>query len=385
MSGLRIDVADLLTHPGARRAVHLEAAVDGLARRRPDRRAGAARPRARAGPRRHRRPRQLHARWEPSAARACATSPPSSPSASTSSSSRAGRRRDVPDRRSRDRSRAAGARRVLLELPLAPTCDDAHCAPATVPGVSSAPPTSIPRSARPRAHRSPLGRALRARALTTRSNPWPSRSARPPEQDAAAARVELASRRAGPLDLPELRRGQAAAHRVRQLRLVRRPPGDRRRVATPVAITVAVDAMGGDPPPGDRRRRVPAADELGVRVLLVGSRTRSARSSPGRWRGAGADHRGRRDARPAGGGAQQEGLVDRDGAELVRDGKADAMVSAGNTGAAMAAALLRMGRIRGVARPAIAVPMPVPGARRRSWSTAAPRSTAPRSGSCSSR
>jgi glycerol-3-phosphate acyltransferase PlsX len=48
-------------------------------------------------------------------------------------------------------------------------------------------------------------------------------------------------------------------------------------------------------------------------------------------------------------------------AELVRDGKADAMVSAGNTGAAMAAALLRMGRIRGVARPAIAVPVPVPG------------------------
>ena len=48
-------------------------------------------------------------------------------------------------------------------------------------------------------------------------------------------------------------------------------------------------------------------------------------------------------------------------AELVRDGEADAMVSAGNTGATMAAALLRMGRIRGVARPAIAVPIPVPG------------------------
>jgi glycerol-3-phosphate acyltransferase PlsX len=48
-------------------------------------------------------------------------------------------------------------------------------------------------------------------------------------------------------------------------------------------------------------------------------------------------------------------------AELVRDGKADAMTSAGNTGAAMAAALLRLGRIKGVARPAIAVPIPVPG------------------------
>ena len=48
-------------------------------------------------------------------------------------------------------------------------------------------------------------------------------------------------------------------------------------------------------------------------------------------------------------------------AEAVRDGAACAMVSAGNTGAAMASALLRMGRIKGVARPAIATPIPVPG------------------------
>jgi glycerol-3-phosphate acyltransferase PlsX len=48
-------------------------------------------------------------------------------------------------------------------------------------------------------------------------------------------------------------------------------------------------------------------------------------------------------------------------AEAVRDGKASAMISAGNTGATMAAALLRMGRISGVKRPAIATPIPVPG------------------------
>jgi len=48
------------------------------------------------------------------------------------------------------------------------------------------------------------------------------------------------------------------------------------------------------------------------------------------------------------------------GAEAVRDGAADALVGAGNTGATMAAALLRMGRIKGVQRPAIAVPVPVP-------------------------
>jgi len=48
-------------------------------------------------------------------------------------------------------------------------------------------------------------------------------------------------------------------------------------------------------------------------------------------------------------------------AEAVRDGRASAMVSAGNTGATMASALLRMHRLPGVARPAIATPIPVPG------------------------
>ncbi len=48
-------------------------------------------------------------------------------------------------------------------------------------------------------------------------------------------------------------------------------------------------------------------------------------------------------------------------AEAVRDGKAMAMVSAGNTGATMASALLRMGRLPGVIRPAIATPIPNPG------------------------
>ena len=48
-------------------------------------------------------------------------------------------------------------------------------------------------------------------------------------------------------------------------------------------------------------------------------------------------------------------------AEAVRDGRASAMVSAGNTGATMASALLRMGRLPGVARPAIAAPLPTPG------------------------
>ena len=43
---------------------------------------------------------------------------------------------------------------------------------------------------------------------------------------------------------------------------------------------------------------------------------------------------------------------------LVKEGKADAVVSAGNTGALMAAALFKLGRIAGVERPAIATEFP---------------------------
>ena len=45
-------------------------------------------------------------------------------------------------------------------------------------------------------------------------------------------------------------------------------------------------------------------------------------------------------------------------AELVRDKKADAVVSAGHSGATMAVALLRIGRIKGISRPALATLMP---------------------------
>jgi glycerol-3-phosphate acyltransferase PlsX len=45
---------------------------------------------------------------------------------------------------------------------------------------------------------------------------------------------------------------------------------------------------------------------------------------------------------------------------MVRDGEADTLFSAGNTGATVAAALLRMGRIEGCRRPAIATMLPFP-------------------------
>ena len=46
-------------------------------------------------------------------------------------------------------------------------------------------------------------------------------------------------------------------------------------------------------------------------------------------------------------------------AEMVREGEADALFSAGNTGATVAAALLRVGRLQGCRRPAIATVLPL--------------------------
>ena len=46
------------------------------------------------------------------------------------------------------------------------------------------------------------------------------------------------------------------------------------------------------------------------------------------------------------------------GYDLIKNGEADAFVTAGNTGAAMVTALFRLGRIRGVDRPALSGPFP---------------------------
>ncbi|TFH33131.1 MAG: phosphate acyltransferase PlsX [Anaerolineales bacterium] len=47
------------------------------------------------------------------------------------------------------------------------------------------------------------------------------------------------------------------------------------------------------------------------------------------------------------------------GMDLLKEGKVDAFVTAGNTGGAMATALFRLGRIRGVKRPGLAAVIPV--------------------------
>ena len=125
-------------------------------------------------------------------------------------------------------------------------------------------------------------------------------------------------------------------------------------------LPIAVDAMGGDNAPaeivaGARQ----AADELGLAVVLVGQ-PEAIGDTGGLEVIPASEVIGMRDDPAQGVRRKKDSSLVR-AAEAVRDGKAAAMVSAGNTGATMGAALLRMGRLKGVQRPAIATPIPVPG------------------------
>jgi phosphate acyltransferase len=121
-------------------------------------------------------------------------------------------------------------------------------------------------------------------------------------------------------------------------------------------LPVAIDAMGGDKAPGEIVAGARRAADEGIPVVLVGPPDLVGDTS-------GLDlvecteviamHED-----PAQGVRRKKDSSLVRAAELVRDGRASAMVSAGNTGATMAAALLRMGRLPGVVRPCIATPLP---------------------------
>jgi phosphate acyltransferase len=132
--------------------------------------------------------------------------------------------------------------------------------------------------------------------------------------------------------------------------------GQRPSAETLAGLPVAVDAMGGDRAPDEIVQGAHLAAEAGVPVVLVG---------PPEQVGHVGDLALVACTEVIGMGENPATAVRRKKdssmvrtAEQVRDGTACAMVSAGNTGAAMAAALLRLGRLEGVARPCIATPLP---------------------------
>ncbi|MGA0081699.1 MAG: phosphate acyltransferase PlsX [Ilumatobacteraceae bacterium] len=123
-------------------------------------------------------------------------------------------------------------------------------------------------------------------------------------------------------------------------------------------LPVAVDALGGDKAPAEIVEGAKQAVAAGIPVVLVGPADLADRGDlPLHVATEFIDMH----EDPASSVRNKKDSTLVVSADLVRDGVASAMISAGNTGATMASALLRMGRIKGVKRPAIATPIPVPG------------------------
>lgn len=129
-------------------------------------------------------------------------------------------------------------------------------------------------------------------------------------------------------------------------------------------MIIAVDAMGGDMAPREIvRGALLAATEYNISLILVGDEEQ-IQAELGHADTAGLidithapDVIGMEE-HPAIAVRRKKNSSIVKATQLVRDGRAGAVVSAGNTGAAMTAALLYLGRIKGVDRPAIAGILP---------------------------
>ncbi|MBI5888622.1 MAG: phosphate acyltransferase PlsX [Deltaproteobacteria bacterium] len=130
-------------------------------------------------------------------------------------------------------------------------------------------------------------------------------------------------------------------------------------------MKIAVDAMGGDfAPAAVVEGSVLAASESGVPIILVGDREK-VEDELGKHRVKGLDITVRHasevvamDESPSKAIRGKKDSSLRVSFDLVKKGEASAVVSAGNSGAAMAAGILLLKRIDGVDRPAIAVTVP---------------------------
>ncbi|MFA5928054.1 MAG: phosphate acyltransferase PlsX [Candidatus Margulisiibacteriota bacterium] len=131
-------------------------------------------------------------------------------------------------------------------------------------------------------------------------------------------------------------------------------------------MKIAVDAMGGDHAPEEVvKGAIVAAKELNVEILLVGDQVKIEHEL--------AKHHAKNDPSISIVHASQVVAMGESpvsaiktkkdssinvGLNLVKEGKAEGFVSAGNTGAVMSSATLNWGRIKDIERPAIAVVWP---------------------------
>ena len=132
-------------------------------------------------------------------------------------------------------------------------------------------------------------------------------------------------------------------------------------------MRIAVDAMGGDNAPFEIVKGcVQACERVDDQIILVGKEALVRAElekyeglyEPGHITVVNADDVIHGDDSPVQAVRRKPGSSMVVAVDMVRNGEADAILSAGNTGALMVAGLMHLGRIPGVERPAIVSPLP---------------------------
>ena len=129
-----------------------------------------------------------------------------------------------------------------------------------------------------------------------------------------------------------------------------------------MTVRIVVDAMGGDHAPHEIvAGALMAVGTLGVELILVGQVDAIAAEMKGTGEMPGLRIVDARDViemedHPTEAVRSKPDASINVGLRLLKKGEADGFVTAGNTGASMAAALLTLGRVKGISRPALALP-----------------------------
>jgi phosphate acyltransferase len=126
-------------------------------------------------------------------------------------------------------------------------------------------------------------------------------------------------------------------------------------------VTVAVDACGADLGPREVAEGAATAAAAGIRVILFGPADEIG-SVPSGVEVVDAPVSIAKAADPAFAVRSTPDASIVQAARAVADGRAQALVSGGSTGSALAAGLFNLRRDRGIYRPALALPVPMPGA-----------------------
>jgi glycerol-3-phosphate acyltransferase PlsX len=127
-------------------------------------------------------------------------------------------------------------------------------------------------------------------------------------------------------------------------------------------VTVAVDAGGADLGPAEVAAGAATAAAAGTKVILFGPRSEIG-DVPDGVEVVDAPVSIAKAADPAFAVRSTPEASIVQAAKAVAEGRAQALVSGGSTGSALAAGLFNMRRDRGIYRPALALPVPMPGAR----------------------